>query len=319
MVAKGKDPIEHRRRQCKEAIRDRHLLKDVALDAFESRKAELKGDGTAGRWFSPLELHVLPKLGKVPVTEITQNDIKDALEPIWHNKAATAKKAADRLKIVLDHAAAMGLDVDLQAVAKARKLLGKQRHQVTAIPSMPWRDVPAFYASLEEPTITHLSLRLLILTGLRSRPVRYARIAEIDGDVWTVPADNMKARVGAAESFRVPLSPEALRVIDLALPHARDGYLFPSVRKGVISDATMARLMERRSLDARPHGFRTSLRTWLAEETDAPHEVAEMVLAHVADSKVVRTYRKTDFLEQRRRLMDRWARLCTGDISLPFD
>jgi integrase len=180
---------------------------------------------------------------------------------------------------------------------------------------MRWQDVPAFYATLEEPTITHLALRLLILTGLRSRPVRYARIDEIDGDTWTVPADNMKARVGAAEDFRVPLSHEALRVIDLALPHARGGYLFPSVRKGVISDATMARLMERRGIEARPHGFRTSLRTWLAEETDAAHEVAEMVLAHVADSKVVRTYRKTDFLEQRRLLLEQWAEYCTGGFD----
>jgi integrase len=77
----------------------------------------------------------------------------------------------------------------------------------------------------------------------------------------------------------------------------------------------MARLMERRGLEARPHGFRTSLRTWLAEETDAPHEVAEMVLAHVADSKVVRTYRKTDFLDQRRLLMERWAEFCTSSTG----
>ncbi len=253
---------------------------------------------------------MLPKLGQMPVAEITQSDIRDALAPIWHSKAATATKAANRLKIVLDHAAALGLDADLQAVAKAKQLLGRQRHQVTSIPSMPWEDVPAFYASLEEPTITHLALRLLILTGLRSRPVRFARLEEINGDVWIVPAENMKARLGAAENFRVPLSEEAQRVIELARPYERDGYLFPSVRKGVISDATMARLMERRGLEARPHGFRSSLRTWLAEETDAPHEVAEMVLAHVSDNKVVRTYRKTDFLDQRRPLMERWAQLC---------
>ncbi len=312
MVVKGVDPIEYRRKERKTAMRGRHLLRDIALDAFESRKADLKGDGTAGRWFSPLQLHILPKLGRMPVTEITQVDVRDVLDPIWHAKAATARKAADRLKIVLDHAAALGLDVDLQAVAKAKQLLGRQRHQVTSIPSMPWEDVPAFYISLEEPTITHLALRLLMLTGLRSRPVRFARLEEIDGDIWIVPANNMKARLGAAEDFRVPLSEEAQRVIELARPYERDGYLFPSVRKGVISDATMARLMERRELEARPHGFRTSLRTWLADETDAPHEVAEMVLAHASDSKVVRTYRKTDFLDQRRPLMERWAKICTG-------
>jgi integrase len=110
----------------------------------------------------------------------------------------------------------------------------------------------------------------------------------------------------------VPLSREALQIIDLARPHARNGFLFPNTRQGVISDMTLSRHMERRGLDARPHGFRTSLRTWLAECTDAPHEVAETVLGHVADSGVVRAYRRTDFLEQRRVLMARWADHVTG-------
>ncbi|MBU3000313.1 tyrosine-type recombinase/integrase [Roseovarius nubinhibens] len=155
-------------------------------------------------------------------------------------------------------------------------------------------------------------MRLLILTGVRSKPVRFARLEEIEGDVWTIPGANMKARVGAEYDFRVPLSDEAKHVVNLASRLERGGYLFPSMRKGVISDATMARLMERRQLTARPHGFRASLRTWLAETTDAPHEVAEAVLAHVSDSKVVRTYRRTDYLEQRRTLLQTWADFCTG-------
>ena len=65
-------------------------------------------------------------------------------------------------------------------------------------------------------------------------------------------------------------------------------------------------------MKARPHGFRTSLRTWLAEATDAPHEVAETMLGHVVDGSVVRAYRRTDFLEQRRVLAERWAGHVTG-------
>lgn len=312
MAAKDIDPIKQREHERREAARNLHMLADVSLDAFESRKAELKGDGKAGRWFSPLELHVLPKLGRVPIADIDQRDIRDVLAPIWHSKAATAKKAADRLNVVMNHAAALGLNVDLQAVAKAKALLGRQRHTVKSIPSLPWQEVPGFYSTLDESTITHLALRLLILTGLRSRPIRFLRLDEIDGDVWTVPAENMKARLGAAQDFRVPLSKEALAVIDLARPFERDGYLFPSVRKGVISDATMSRLMERRGMEARPHGFRSSLRTWLAETTDAPHEVAEAMLAHMTDNKVVRTYRQTDYLERRRVLLERWSEFCCG-------
>lgn len=50
----------------------------------------------------------------------------------------------------------------------------------------------------------------------------------------------------------------------------------------------------------------------LAEATDAPHEVAEAMLAHVVDGGVVRAYRRTDFLEQRRALIERWADHVTG-------
>lgn len=153
---------------------------------------------------------------------------------------------------MLKHAADLELDVDLQAVPKAKALLGVQRHKVTAVPSMPWHDLPDFYASLKDPTPVNLALGLLILTGSRFLPVRFARVNEIDGDIWTVPAEKMKGRRGKVEAFRVPLKEEALRVIELAKAHEHDGYLFYSYR-GVISDATMSRMMERRGPRVRTH------------------------------------------------------------------
>ncbi len=64
-VAKGgKDPIKERQRLLREAARGENTLRQVAEEAFEARKAELKDDGKAGRWFSPLELHVLPNLAQ---------------------------------------------------------------------------------------------------------------------------------------------------------------------------------------------------------------------------------------------------------------
>ncbi|WP_322867336.1 tyrosine-type recombinase/integrase [Aquicoccus sp. G2-2] len=309
MVRQGLDPIKERDRQRREAARNIHMLCDIARDAFESRKADLKGDGKAGRWFSPLELHVLPKLGKVPVADIDQKDIRDTLAPIWHIKADTARKAMNRLGIVMRHAAALGLEVDLQATDKAKALLGKQRHTVTNVPAMNWRDVPAFYQSLDGGSITELALRLLILTAVRSYPLRFLHVDQIDGDVWTIPAEAMKGRVGATSDFRVPLSTEAQAVIAEARKFARDGFLFPGVKRGVISDMTMTALMNRRGLKERPHGFRSSFRDWTAEATNTPREVAETCLGHTTGSGVERAYRRTDFLEQRRALMERWAHL----------
>lgn len=312
--AAGRDPIKERERLAREEARSDNTLAIMTVEAFEARKAELKGDGKAGRWLSPLELHVLPKLGRLPVQDIDQRDIRDTLLPIWHDKAETARKAINRLGIVLEYAAALGLDVDLQATAKAKALLGKPRYQPKQPPFIPWQDISTFYLSLEEPSITNLAMRLAILTGgaSRSYPVRHLRLVEIEGDVWTVPGTKMKGLKGKSPDFRIPLSTEALAVIELAKPFARDGFLFPNVNKGVISDMTLSRLMERHGMTERPHSFRKTFRTWLADCTDASHEVAEACIAHSTGTVSVNAYRKTDWLDQRRILMKRWADHCTG-------
>jgi integrase len=318
VVRQGKDAIKERERRKRVAEQNAHLLRDIALDAFESRKAELKGDGKAGRWFSPLELHVLPKLGRMPVSEIDQRDIRDTLAPIWHEKAETARKAINRLSICIRHAAALGLDVDIQATEKARALLGRQRHVPQHIPAMPWQEVPAFYQSLSGGGVTDLALRLLILTAVRSYPLRHIHEEQINDDIWTIPTEVMKGRVGAVSDFRVPLSTKAQAIIHETRKFARDGYLFPGLRKGVISDMTMTKFMDRRGMEARPHGFRSSFRDWTAEATNTPREVAEMALGHVSGGSVERAYRRTDFLEQRRALMERWGQYLDnryGEVS----
>lgn len=308
----GKDPIKERERLAREAARSDNTLRKLAEETFETRKAELKNEGKAGRWFSPLELHVLPKLGRVPVEELDQRDIRDTLKPIWDTKADTARKAMNRLNLVIKHAAALGLEVDMQVVEKAKALLGKTRHKPKHIPAMRWQDVPAFYQSLSQGTVTHLALRLLILTATRAGPLRYFHLDQLEGNVWTIPPENMKAQRGKEAEFRVPLSKEALMVIEQAKRQERDGNLFPSVRKGVISDATMSRFMERAELEARPHGFRSSFRDWAAETTDVPREVVETALGHATGSQVERAYRRTDFLERRAVLMERWANHVTA-------
>ena len=312
MARQGVDPIKMRSQQRREALRPKSNLADIAEAAYAAKKAELKNDGINARWFSPLKLHVLPKLGNLSVEDITQQDIAQTLKPIWETKAETAKKAINRLNIVFTYAAAAGLDVDLNAIAKAKALLGKQRRQTQNTPAVSWSEVPAFYETLAEPTTVNLALKLLILTGVRSYAVRNARVDQFDGKTWIIPPENMKGQLHQVSEFRVPLSSEAQEVIAIAKQFERNGYLFAGVRRGVISDASMSRLMERRGMAERPHGFRSSLRTWLAECTNASEEVAETVLAHKVGSKVTRAYRRTDHFDERAILMERWAQHVCG-------
>lgn len=176
---------------------------------------------------------------------------------------------------------------------------------------MPWQQVPKFALSLKEGGIVEQCLIFAILTACRSGEVRAATWEEIDlsGKLWTIPADRMKAK----KEHRVPLCPAMLKVLERVRPHPREGFVFPSERKGCVSDMAMSMLMRRRGLEYRPHGFRSSFRDWCAEETDVPREVAEACLAHTTGSEVERAYRRTDFLERRRDLMQKWARHCFGN------
>jgi len=85
-----------------------------------------------------MELHVLPKLGEMPISEIDQIDIRNTLRPIWKTKPDTALKALGRLHLCFRHAAALGLSVDLQAAEKAKLLLGQQYKKVKNIPALSY-------------------------------------------------------------------------------------------------------------------------------------------------------------------------------------
>ncbi len=135
---------------------------------------------------------------------------------------------------------------------------------------------------------------------------------QVDGDIWTIPAENMKGKRDATTEFRVPLSSEALDILKQARSLSRNDFFFSAKGRGPLSECSMSKYMKRIGLEACPHGFRSSLRDWLAETTDAPYEVAETILSHTVGGKVERAYRRTDYLEQRRVYMDKWAAYVTG-------
>ncbi len=300
-VRDGVDPV-HERQQLQKKIH-RLTLKQAVQSCYEARQAELKNDGKAGRWLSPLNIHVLPKIGATAVEDIDQHAIKKVLSPIWHKKADTARKAMNRLNLTLKHAAALGLNVDLQAVMKAQALLGKQRHTTQNIPSMPYKDVPAFYKWLcTQEVAAAYALRFLILTAARTSEVRLATFDEIDGDIWTLPP----ARTKTGVLHRIPLSSAAQEVLRCVTPEPGNPYIFRSPQGKPLSDMAMSALMKRAGQTARPHGFRASFRTWADEQTSYPFEVKEMALGHQVGSQTVRAYQRSDHLDARVKLLTDW-------------
>jgi integrase len=74
-----------------------------------------------------------------------------------------------------------------------------------------------------------------------------------------------------------------------------------------MSNMSMDMLLRRMGRDDYTvHGFRSSFRDWVGEETDFPRELAEAALAHQVGNDVERAYRRGDALERRRKLMEAW-------------
>lgn len=301
-VREGIDPLLERAKA--KQVPGVVTLKQAVEGCFEAKKAELKNEGANGRWMSSLNLYVLPKIGKLPVVEIDQHQLKATFEPIWQSKPEAARKALNRVNLALKYAAALGLDVDLLATKKAQALLGKQRHKATHIPAMLYQDAPKFYAWL--CTLDHtaaLALRFLMLTVARTSEVRLATFDEFKDDVWTLAPERTKT----GREHRIPMSSEASRVIGIARERSPNNYIFPALRKQPLSDMAMSSFMKREGYEARPHGFRATFRTWVEEQTDTPFEVKEAALGHMVDAGVVGAYQRSDRLEKRRALMERWS------------
>jgi integrase len=161
--------------------------------------------------------------------------------------------------------------------------------------------------------VGRLALEFLILTAARSGEVRGARWDEIDetAGIRTIPAGRMKAGV----QHRVPLSGQTIAVLAQArtLSVNSSELVFPGLKPGQpMSDMTLLKLLREIEAGVTVHGFRSTFRDWVAEETDYPREVAEAALAHTLDNKVEAAYRRTDFFEKRRSLMGDWADFCSG-------
>ncbi|MFT6532405.1 MAG: hypothetical protein ACJASC_001954 [Limimaricola cinnabarinus] len=141
LLAQGQDPIGVRRLQRAATAADKTrkdpTFREMAEMILEAKKARLRGDGTRGRWMSPLETHLFPVFGKKRGSELTAQDIVDALKPIWRTKHPTAEKAVQRTRFILHEAQIIGYPVDPIIVEQATRMLGAHVHTTIHIPATP--------------------------------------------------------------------------------------------------------------------------------------------------------------------------------------
>jgi integrase len=262
-------------------------------------------------------------VGDLPVRDVGTAEVMRVLEPIWHDKPETASRVRGRIEVVLDYAKARHWrqgDNPSRWRGHIENLLPKRRAPKPTIhhAAAPWKELPALWAELVACDDTaSLALRWAVLTTTRSNETRGTRWREIDRDagVWTIPPERMKG----GREHRVPLTAAMHRLLE-QLPIQRqggDGYVFLGAKAGrPIGPNAMALALHALRPEVTVHGFRSSFRDWAAE-VGVNRELAECCLAHVTESKVERAYLRSDVLEPRRTLMQRWANYLTTPAAEP--
>ena len=281
------------------------LARQVHLDRLPTWKNPTHGQ----QWLNTLRDYAFPKIGRMPVDSIGQPEVLMCLSPIWTDKHETARRLAQRIKVVLDVAKSRGFregENPITAVKEAG-VLPKVKAKVQHHDAMPWKEVPAFYAELAQRSATAAkALQFTILTACRTSEVLGMTWDEIDEDasLWTIPTERMKGGV----QHRVPLTDEMLRILE-PMKAMASTYVFEGQKRHCpLSNMSMLMLLRRMGRGQfTVHGFRSSFRDWAAEEAGAPRELAEAALAHQFGSDVERAYARSDLLERRAELMQAWS------------
>ena len=294
--------------------RESPTFEEFAQQVHIDRMPTWKNAKHGQQWINTLRDYAFPKIGRMPLDSIDQPEVMMCLSPIWTEKHETAKRLAQRIKIVLDVAKSKGFRSGENPVTgiKEAGALPKVKVKPKRHKAMRWQDVPAFYADLKgRNAMSANALRFTCLTGSRTSEVLGMRWEEIDFDarLWTCPEERMKT----GEDHRVPLTDEMLAIIE-PLKALKSDYVFEGQqRHKPLSNMAMLMLLRRMSVESvTVHGFRSTFRDWASEVTSAPREIAEMSLSHRVGSDVERAYARSDLLDKRRALMERWSQFVSG-------
>ncbi len=303
------------RRMAKQGLNPRYNAKqeiptfeEIAQQVHIERLPTWSNPKHGQQWINTLRDYAFPKIGRMPVNAIGQPEALMCLSPIWTEKHETAKRLAQRIKTVLDVAKSKGFRSGENPIAEIKdaKVLPKVTAKVKHHKAMVWQDVPAFYADLK--TREAMAAKALMFTCLTG-----SRTGEVLGMQW--PEVDFEARLWVtSEEHRVPLTDEMLAILEPLRAIESDFVFEGQKRHRPLSNMAMLMLLRRMGVeDVTVHGFRSTFRDWAAEVVNAPREVAEMSLAHKVGTDVERAYARSDLLDRRRVLMERWAGFLGGE------
>jgi integrase len=332
LKVRGDNPIALRQaeRAAKRAREVQPLTFKQSAEAYiRSHQVGWKNAKHAKQWDATLTTYTYGVIGQTAVALVDNAAVLRVLQQevehngrrvtLWEAKPETASRLRGRLEAVLGWASAGGLRSgdnparwkgQLEHQLPSRSKVAQVEHHA----ALPHAEIGAFLQKIRALDATSArALEFTILTAGRTGEVLGARWNEIDMEraLWTVPAKRMKA----GREHRVPLSNRALAILETmaALREDDSDLVFPGQRPGKpLSNMVFLMLLRRmKRPDLTAHGFRSTFRDWVGEETQTPREVAEAALAHTISGKTESAYARSDLFPKRVQLMQAWDDYCS--------
>lgn len=297
----GRDPLAEReaarvaRRQAETATFE--ALAVFYLEQYAKRRKRLRGWKEDER---KLRVEVLPVWGGRPAAEIRRTDVRALLEKIAEERGGVC---ANRTRALLSKVFSFGIEkerVEVNPVYAVKRLYAEMPRERV----LSEEEIRSLWPLLDRllPTVA-AAWRLLLLTAQRPGEVLSMRWRDLERDSrgwwWNLPAELTKTN----RAHRVPLSPQALTVIEALGP------LTDSAEWVLASRADGKRLTWLSHSSARlrawsglehftPHDLRRTAATWLGRSGVRPDTI-DQLLNHAA-GRISRTYNRAGYDAEKR-------------------
>ncbi|MEC8328126.1 MAG: tyrosine-type recombinase/integrase [Pseudomonadota bacterium] len=265
------------------------------------------------REWRALELYILPSIGELAIAEIKRQEVIDYLRPLeTDGKYSTIKRLCQSLNQIMEYALNSGL-IEYNCLTTVSKVFKKNK--VEHMPSIRPEELGEFLNKLHSSETIQKKTKTLILwqlhTMTRPKEAARARWSDIDLEekVWTIPASEMKRN----REHKVPLTDSAIALLNSQkVTSYEQEFVFPGERdKSSHISTYTANAAIKRSLNYKgklvAHGLRAIASTALHEH-GFESMLIEACLSHVDKNETRASYMRSDFLEQRRPIMEWWSK-----------
>lgn len=318
-LEQGNDPkvVRQLERQAIIAAKSLQALFDLWYESYCIKNK--KGHHEIRRSF---ELHVFPRIGKLPAEKITLHEWLDILEGLAEKKPAIAERLLVNAKQCMKFAVKRKLisSNPLSEIYAKEDLQIKKRSVDRTLSD---EEIRMFWLAVDQSRITpknKLFVKLCLIYGCRNGELRVAEKTHFDFNmmVWTIPPENHKLGKSSGKPLLRPITPSIEGYLKKAFElSANSKYVFTNEGSDEVMGQRaplaipyniMQYLRRNEGFELKhfsTHDLRRTARSNFSTLTE--FHVAEIMLGH-SIGRIVQTYDKYDYLEEQGRAYESWCR-----------